>query len=117
MDGKLLGFNIGYGFGNTSAASENLVIYEGRAHKLSQVSFNIPKDSFVKPWTFTSDDNRFEMDFVPVIDRAAHTNALIIESDQHQVFGRFSGRIKLDDGRTIELKDFMCFVEKVRNRY
>lgn len=117
VDGKLLGFNIGYGFGNTSAASENLVIYEGRAHKLSQVSFNIPKDSFVKPWTFTSDDNRFEMDFVPVIDRAAHTNALIIESDQHQVFGRFSGRIKLDDGRTIELKDFMGFAEKVRNRY
>jgi hypothetical protein len=45
------------------------VFYEGRGHKLDQISFNIPDDSFVKPWTFTSNDGRFEMDFVPVLDR------------------------------------------------
>ena len=28
-----------------------------------------------------------------------------------------SGRAVLDDGRFIELKDFMCFAEKVHNRY
>lgn len=117
VGGKPFGFNIGYGFGDTSAASENILLYEGRAHKLSQVAFHIPEDSFVKPWTFTSDDGRFEMDFVPVIDRAAHTNALAIESDQHQVFGRFTGRAVLDDGRALELHDFLGFAEKVRNRY
>lgn len=116
-EGKPLGFNIGYGFGNTAAASENLVIYEGRAHKLTDVRFNIPEDSYMKPWTFTSGDGRFEMDFVPVIDRAAHTNALIIESDQHQVFGRFTGRIVLDGGRVLDVKDLLGFAEKVRNRY
>ena len=117
VDGKPLGFNIGYGFGNTSAASENLIIYEGRAHKLSQVKFNIPADSYTKPWTFSSDDGRFEMDFVPVLDRASHINALIIESDQHQVFGKFTGRAVLDDGRELMLRDFLGFAEKVRNRY
>lgn len=117
INGKKLGFNIGYGFGNTTAASENMVIYDGAAHKLSAVRFNIPKDSFMKPWTFTSDDGRFEMDFVPVIDRAARTYALILETDQHQVFGRFSGSIMLDDGQKLMLKDFMGFAEKVRNRY
>ena len=115
--GKPLGFNIGYGFGNTSAASENLVLYEGIAHKLSGVTFHIPGDDYLKPWTFSSDDGRFEMDFVPILDRAAHTSALVIESDQHQVFGRFTGTIVLDDGRTLALKDFLGFAEKVRNRY
>ena len=57
------------------------------------------------------------MDFVPVIDRAARTSALIIESDQHQVFGRFTGKMVLDGGDVIELKDFMGFAEKVHNRY
>ena len=57
------------------------------------------------------------MDFVPVIDRAARTSALVIESDQHQVFGRFTGRAVLDDGTALELKDFLGFAEKVRNRY
>jgi hypothetical protein len=117
VNGKPFGFNIGYGFGNTSAASENLLLYGGVAHKLSRVQFNIPEESFLKPWTFSSDDGRFEMDFVPVIDRVARTNALIIESDQHQVFGRFTGRAVLDDGTPLELKDFLGFAEKVRNRY
>lgn len=117
VNGKPFGFNIGYGFGNTSAASENLLLYGGVAHKLSRVQFNIPEESFLKPWTFSSDDGRFEMDFVPVIDRVARTNALIIESDQHQVFGRFIGRAVLDDGTPLELKDFLGFAEKVRNRY
>ena len=117
MNGHRVGFNIGYGFGDTSAASENMIIYDGTAHKLSKVNFNIPADSYTKPWTFTSDDGRFEMDFVPVIDRAARTNALIIESDQHQVFGRFTGKMVLDGGDVIELKDFMGFAEKVHNRY
>lgn len=117
VNGKPFGFNIGYGFGNTSAASENLLLYGGVAHELSRVQFNIPEESFLKPWTFSSDDGRFEMDFVPVIDRAARTNTLIIESDQHQVFGRFTGRAVLDDGTALELKDFLGFAEKVRNRY
>lgn len=117
VNGKPFGFNIGYGFGDTSAASENLLIYDGVAHKLSKVQFNIPEDSFLKPWTFSSDDGRFEMDFVPILDRAARTNALIIESDQHQVFGRFSGKAVLDDGTALELHDFLGFAEKVRNRY
>ena len=117
VNGKPFGFNIGYGFGDTSAASENLLIYDGVAHKLSKVQFNIPEDSFLKPWTFSSDDGRFEMDFVPILDRAARTNALIIESDQHQVFGRFSGKAVLDDGTALELRDFLGFAEKVRNRY
>lgn len=117
VNGKPFGFNIGYGFGNTSAASENLLLYGCVAHKLSRVQFNIPEESFLKPWTFSSEDGRFEMDFVPVIDRAARTNALIIESDQHQVFGRFTGRAVLDDGTALELKDFLGFAEKVRNRY
>ena len=117
VNGKPFGFNIGYGFGNTSAASENLLLYGGVAHKLSRVQFNIPEESFLKPWTFSSEDGRFVMDFVPVIDRAARTNALIIESDQHQVFGRFTGRAVLDDGTALELKDCLGFAEKVRNRY
>ena len=117
VNGKPFGFNIGYGFGDTSAASENLIIYDGKAHKLDGVQFNIPADSYVKPWTFTSTDGRFEMDFQPVLDRAARTYALVLETDQHQVFGKFTGHAILDDGTVLELKDFLGFAEKVHNRY
>lgn len=117
IDGKPFGFNIGYGFGDTSAASENMLFYDGVGHKLDDVTFHIPKDSYMKPWKFTSSDGRFEMDFVPVLDRAAKTSAIIIETDQHQVFGKMSGVAVLDDGRKIHVKDMMCFAEDVHNRY
>lgn len=120
-DGVRFGWNIGYGFGNTAAASENMLFYDGRAHKLSQVTFNIPKGpkgfDYMSPWTFTSDDGRFEMDFRPVLDRAACTNALILKSDQHQVFGLFDGKAVLDDGHVIEVKDFPGFAERVENKW
>ncbi len=117
VGGKPFGFNIGYGFGDTSAATENILFYDGKGHKLDDVTFHIPEGDYMKPWTFSSSDGRFEMEFEPVLDRSASLSAFLVSSDQHQVFGRMSGRAVLDDGRFIELKDFMCFAEKVHNRY
>ena len=117
INGKPFGFNIGYGFGDTSAATENMLFYDGIGHKLDDVQFHIPHDSYMQPWKFTSSDGRFEMDFTPVLDRAAKTSALVIVTDQHQVFGRMSGKAVLDDGTVLEIKNMMCFAEKVHNRY
>ena len=117
LDGVAFGFNIGYGFGNTSAATENVIFYDGKVHKLDDVTFHIPEDSYLKPWRFSSSDGRFEMDFVPILDRAAKIDFKVLISDQHQVFGRLSGRAVLDDGRVLEVRDVPCFAEKVHNRY
>ena len=118
-NGESFGWNIGYGFGDCSAASENMLFYKGKAHKLSQVKFHIPGDEkdFLAPWTFTSDDGRFEMDFSPVMDRASCTDVKLIKSDQHQVFGLFTGKAVLDDGTVIEVRDFPGFAEKVENKW
>jgi hypothetical protein len=121
LDGIPFGFNLGYGFGDTSAASENALFYDWKIHKLNGITFNIPqkegRDDYMSPWTFTSDDGRFFADFVPVIDRASDTNVLLIESDQHQVFGRYTGRAVLDDGTVLEFSELPGFAEKVRNRW
>lgn len=117
VDNIPFGFNIGYGFGDTSKASENMVFYDNKASKLDQVSFNIPDDSFLKPWTFTSNDGRFEMDFVPIMDRYSNSDILVVKSVQHQVFGRFTGKVILDDNREIHIKDFLGFAEKVYNKW
>ncbi len=117
IDGKAFGWNIGYGFGDTGAASENILFYDGKAHKLDDVTFNIPGSGYMDKWTFTSSDGRFEMEFEPVLDRAANLDFKVIVSDQHQVFGKMSGTAVLDDGTEIHIQDVMCFAEKVHNRY
>lgn len=122
VDGKVFGFNIGYGFGDTSAATENMLFYDGVAHKLGEVKFHIPIgengiEDYGKPWIFTSSDQRFEMYFSPILDRSAYTSLGIILSDQHQVFGYFDGKAVLEDGTEINLKHFLGFAEKVRNKW
>lgn len=116
--GRSFGFNIGYGFGDTSAATENMVFLDGKAHKLGDVTFHMPQGTFDgAPWTFTSGDGRFEMTFEPIIDRAAATDLKILRSIQHQVFGRFSGFVILDDGSKFPVENFLGFAEEVENRW
>lgn len=121
LDGVRFGWNIGYGFGDTSAATENCLFYAGRLHKLDRVNFNIPRrfggEDYLSPWTFTSSDGRFEMDFAPVMDRASCTDVKLLKSDQHQVFGLFSGTAVLDDGTKLRVRGFPGFAEKVENRW
>lgn len=118
VNGRSFGFNIGYGFGDTSAATENMVFVEGVAHKLGEVAFHIPSGTYDgAPWTFSSSDGRFEMTFEPIVDRSAAVDLKILRSIQHQVFGRFSGFAILDDGGRIEVKDFLGFAEEVENRW
>ncbi|MDR3595896.1 DUF2804 domain-containing protein [Clostridium sp.] len=122
VDDKVFGFNLGYGFGNTSAATENMIFCNGIANKLENVEFIIQKNKndeldYMKPWVITSSDKRFEVDFVPIIDRNVNSSAIIVSTEQHQVFGKFTGRAVLDDGQVIELKDFLGFAEKVENKW
>lgn len=116
--GVPFGFNIGHGFGDTTAASENMVFYDGKGHKLDRVHFHLPAGTYDgAPWRFTSNDERFEMEFEPILDRAADVNALVVRSTQHQVFGRYTGYAQLDDGSRIEVKGLLGFAEQVRNRW
>ena len=122
VNGKPFGFNLGYGFGNTSAASENIIFYNGKGHKFDDIVFNIPENAdgtknYMGKWTFTSSDGRFEAEFEPVLDRKAKIDVKFIITDQHQVFGRMSGKAVLDNGKEINFKDILCFAEDVHNKY
>lgn len=120
--GEVFGFNLGYGFSDRSSCSENVLYCRGKVHKLDEIDFGIPSlpdgtHDYLKPWHVTSNDNRFDAVFTPILDRKACMDFKLIVSDQHQVFGRMTGFGILDDGTRIEFKDFVCALEEVHNRY
>ncbi|MDH8678236.1 DUF2804 domain-containing protein [Fusibacter bizertensis] len=122
IDNHIFGFNLGYGFGDTTAATENMLFYDGKGHKIEHVKFQIPLNSeheldYMSTWKFSSSDLRFEAIFEPIIDRSALISLGILKSDQHQVFGYFTGKAKLDDGTVINFDKFLGFAEKVRNKW
>ena len=124
INGVPFGFNIGYGFSDRSSASENVLFYNNKVHKLEEVDFGIPKCGdgpldydYMKPWHVTSSDGRFDAIFTPIINRHALTDVKLIISNQNQVFGKMNGKAILDDGTVIEMKDYVCALEVVRNKY
>jgi len=117
IEGVPFGFNLGYGFSDRSRVSENCLVYAGKLHKLAEVSFEFDRANWLKDWRVCSEDRRVELTFKPAVDRNSHVNFLLIASEQHQVFGHFTGKVTLDDGRVLELVDFAGFAEEVRNRW
>lgn len=122
IDSVPFGLNLGYGFSDRSSASENVIFYDKKAHKLNQVDFHIPKKQdgsydFMKQWKITSDDRRLTGAFTPVLNRHASINVAVIATIQNQVFGYFNGTAVLDDGNALSVQDFFCGIEVVHNRY
>jgi hypothetical protein len=52
-DGSTIGLNLGCGFGDLSAATENCFILDGKVHKLEQVTFGYDSKNYLLPWKFT----------------------------------------------------------------
>ncbi|MFZ5809953.1 MAG: DUF2804 domain-containing protein [Chloroflexota bacterium] len=116
-DGRTVGLNLGCGFGDLSAATENALILENRIHKLGQVSFNYDSQDYMKPWQFTDDEGRLSLTFTPFKDRTARTNLGIIFSEVHQMFGRYQGWVITDDGEKVNLSDLAGFAEEHHARW
>lgn len=121
-DGRTFGLNIGTGFANNTYATEDMLFVNGVATKLDKVRWDIPfnadgKENYMGQWWFESDCGKLKMTFRPILDRAAVINIGVLKTDQHQVFGYFSGVATTDDGEQIEFHDLLGFAEKVFNRY
>ena len=93
-----------------------MIFYDGKAHKFDKIVFNIPETGHMSgPWTIVSNDDRFVMEFVPIFDRDSKVDLPGGKSDQHQVFGNFTGKAVLDDGTVLKIKDFFGFAEDIIN--
>lgn len=116
-DGRTLGLNLGCGFGDLSAATENAIILDNRIHKLGQVRFDYASGDYMKPWHFTEEQGRLDLTFTPFKDRTAVTNLGVIFSEVHQMFGRYNGQVVADDGEQIAVRDLIGFAEEHHARW
>jgi hypothetical protein len=111
-DGGTLGLNLGFGFGDTSAATENTILINGCNHKLGQVSFHYNPQNFKEPWKMSSSDGRLDLTFTPFLERVAKTDLKVITSEVHQMFGRYTGKVVSDEGKTIPVDGLVGFAEE-----
>lgn len=118
-DGRLFGFEITWGFGNTDKATETMLIVDGKAHKIGEVYLQTDPeidDKWMEEWHFKSVDNRFNMTMKPYFDNATG-GIFILGMKTHQVHGLWSGTVVLDDGEIVNINNMHAFCEKVYNAW
>ena len=113
VNGKHFGFNIGWGFGNTDAATENMFFYDNKAYKLGIVTEINMGDNY----RYVDLDKRFVFSVEPIYDNFTKTNMLWVHNKCHQLFGKWSGYIVLDDGTRVDVPPFVAFCEKAENNW
>lgn len=116
----IFGFEITWGIGDESNATETCIFYDGKAHKFGAIDVEtFPKpDKYMEPWHFVSEDGRFDFVMTPFYDHHCDTNALnLLRMHSHQVHGMWNGTAVLDDGTKLEIKDMYAFCEYVENKW
>ena len=117
-DGRLFGFEIGWGFGKMEAFTENTLFIAGRAHKIGDLHLDVDTSDYMKPWAFTSDDGRFNLTMTPKYDnRGGRIIPGLLGSITHQVHGLWNGFVIADDGEKIAIRDMIAFCEHCDNKW
>jgi len=111
-DGRTIGLNLGGGIGNDPEVNDNAIILNGKVHKLGVVDFRYDRKNFKKPWQMASKDGCLSLEFKPFFERVAKTNALILSSEVHQMFGHYSGTVVTDQDAKIEINDLIGWAEE-----
>lgn len=116
IEDKIFGFNLGCGFGNTNAASENILLYGDSIHKLGEVRFERGSD-YIEPWHIFDLEGRLDLTLTPAYDRTTRTKLLWVNNSCHQMFGEFRGKAVLDDGTELKLEKIISFAEHAINNW
>ncbi len=116
INNEIFGFNLGCGFGNTSAATENIIFYGDTVHKLGKVKIE-HGDDYMKPWHLYDLDGRLDLTLTPTYDRTTRTKMLWVDNCCHQMFGEFRGKVILDDKRELEISNIISFAEHAINNW
>jgi len=116
-DGRKFALNMGCGFGDLSYATENCFFIDGRLHKIGPLSFDYESGSYLKPWRFSDAEGRLKLTMQPIFERVAKSNLLLINSEVHQVFGRYEGTVENADGQRIEISGLTGWAEEHKARW
>lgn len=116
IDGVPFAFNIGWGFGDTSVATENIYFYNKKGYKLGEIIAEWDQSDLMKVQHIRDTEGKFECTFTPFYNHHTENKYVLIDTECDQVYGYFSGSIETEDGRK-EFHHVTAFIEHAVNRW
>ena len=116
-DGRIIGLNLGAGFGDLHRGTENALFIDGRLHKLGAVTFDCDSRDYTRPWRLRDDAGRLDVTLTVSAERVDGSNVGVLRSEVHQCFGRYAGHVVSDTGERLLLTDLPGFAEEHHARW
>lgn len=116
--GEVVGLQLGGRWTEGTGSTENGVIVDGRLHKLGdELEWDYEWEHPLHPWRVRDPGGRLDLTLAPRFDRHSRTEALVMGTEVHQVFGTWRGSVTTDDGRELHLSGAVGFAEESRSRW
>lgn len=116
--GAVVGLQFGGTWTEGTGATENGVLIDGRLTKIGQeLRWEYRWDQPTRPWRVVSPDGALDATLTPRYDKHSKIEALVLGTETHQVFGRWSGSFTDDAGTTVAFDDIQGFAEESRSRW
>jgi hypothetical protein len=98
--------------------TENGFVVDGRLTKLgAELDWAYDWDEPMAPWRVADPDGQLDVVLTPRYDKHSRIGEGDRASETHQVFGTWSGRVRTDDGVTLDLDGLQGFAEEARQRW
>ena len=117
--GRTIGLNLGGAWTDGTGMTENAILIDGHISKVAaDLQFLYDRSDFMKPWRVrTEPPGQIDLRFEPFFERVAATNLLLLRSNVHQMFGRYSGSVIPDGGVPVEIEGLLGWVEQHEARW
>lgn len=117
--GRTLGLNLGGGWTDGTGSTENGICLDGRITKVGEdLLWEYDRRDFMKPWAVRTPASRvIDVRFQPFFERVARTDLLLLRSEVHQLFGRYSGSVETGAGERVAVDGLIGWVEHHEARW
>ena len=117
-DGEVVGIQVGGRWTDGTGFTENAITVDGRLHKIGrELDWSYSWDRPMLPWGVRDPGGAIDLVLTPRLDRHGLTDAGVLRTEVHQVFGAWSGTVCDQDGRRIRIDGVPGFAEEARNRW
>ena len=113
-----ISFNLGAGWTDGTPSTENGVLVDGVLHKIGEdVRFEFDSTNFRRPWRiYTQNSDAINLTLTTEYERVAKSNLLLVNSEVHQLIGKFSGTVHVG-GETIRISGASGWAEDHKARW
>lgn len=114
QQGRIIGFNLGAKWTDGTGITENGLFIDGKILKLNEcIVYNYDKNDLMKSWILKTEiSDKVYLEFKPIYNRLAKTDAVFLKSTVHQIIGEFYGEIKDNEGNIINIEALKGSVEE-----